>query len=90
MLFFFTESHLDNIIASENILLPGFAKPIRKDRNSSGGGIIAYFKNHIKFNRREDLELANVESMWFELHTKQSPILVNISYRSERQSGPNF
>lgn len=31
---FFTETHLDGYIESENILLPGFEKPIRKDRNS--------------------------------------------------------
>jgi hypothetical protein len=32
---FFTETHLDGYIDSENILLPGFEKPIRKDRNSA-------------------------------------------------------
>ena len=42
-------------------------------------------------SRRDDLESANVESMWFELFTKQSSILVNhITYRSERQCDPYF
>jgi hypothetical protein len=68
----------------------GFEKPIRKDRNSAGGGVMVYFKNNIRFSRRDDLESANVESMWFELFTKQSSILVNITYRSERQCDPNF
>ena len=81
---FFTETHLDGYIDSENILLPGFEKPIRKDRNSAGGGVIVYFKTNIRLSRRDDLESANVESMWFELFTKQSSILFNIIYRSER------
>ena len=64
---FFTEAHLDGYIDSENILLPGFEKPIRMDRNSAGGGVVVYFKNNIGFSRRDDLESANVESMGFEL-----------------------
>ena len=88
---FFTEAHLDGYIDSENIFLPGFEKPIRKDRQSAGYGVMVYFKNNIRFSRRDDLESANVESMWFELFTKQSSILVNhITYRSERQCDPYF
>ena len=78
---FFTVTHLDDYIDSENILLPWFEKPIRKDRNSPRGGVIVYFKNNIRFSRRDDRESANVESMWFELFTKQFSILVNITYR---------
>ena len=37
---FFTETHLDGYSDSENILLSGFEKPIRKNRNSAGGGVI--------------------------------------------------
>jgi hypothetical protein len=55
-----------------------------------GGGVIVYFKNNIRFSRHDDLESTNVESMWFELFTKQSSILVNIIYRSERQCNQNF
>ena len=32
------------------------------------------------------MEHSQVESMWFELKTKLSPILININYRSERES----
>lgn len=89
-LVFFSETHLDFSNLSDNILIPGFEYPIRKDRNYAGGGLIAYFKNNLKFQRREDLELPNVEAMWFELITKQMTILINIVYRSERYSDPNF
>jgi hypothetical protein len=37
---FFKETHLDNSIKDADISLPGFEVPIRRDRNSSGGGII--------------------------------------------------
>jgi hypothetical protein len=36
--------------------------------------------------RRVDLENPLVECMWFELKTKLQNILINIIYRSERQS----
>jgi hypothetical protein len=57
-LYFFTETHLDYLIPNVNIKCVGFETPISKDRNSSGGGIILYYKN------------SQVESMWFELKTK--------------------
>jgi hypothetical protein len=87
---FFTVTHLDDYIDSENILLPWFEKPIRKDRNSPRGGVIVYFKNNIRFSRRDDRESANVELMWFEHFTKQSSILVNITYRSKRLCDQHF
>lgn len=87
---FFTESHLDFSVHSENIQLPGFDVPIRRDRNNAGGGLIVYFKNHLNFRRRADLELPDLESMWFELRTKRMNTLINIVYRSERFCGPNF
>jgi hypothetical protein len=49
--------------------------PVRKDRNSHGGGIIMYHKNNINILRSVDLEHEHVESMWFELKTKVHPIL---------------
>ena len=51
---------------------------------------MVYFENNIRFSRRDDLESANVESMWFELFTKQSYILVNITYKSTRLCDQHF
>jgi hypothetical protein len=66
---FFTETHLDYLIPNVNIKCEGFETPIRKDRNSSGGGIILYYKNYVNISRRLDLEHSQVESMWLELKT---------------------
>ena len=68
----------------------GFETPIRKDRNANGGGITMYYKSFINIKRRTDLEHDQVESMWFELKTKLRTILININYRSERQSSVYF
>ena len=56
--------------------------PVRKDRNSDGGGMIMYYKTHVNIKRRVDLENPLVECMWFELKTKLQNILINIIYRS--------
>ena len=59
---FFTETRLDYLITNVNIKCEGFETPIRKDRNSSGGGIILYYKNYVNISRRLDLEHSQVES----------------------------
>ncbi|CAC5363658.1 unnamed protein product [Mytilus coruscus] len=87
---FFTETHLDSNITDDDISIMGFQVPVRKDRNSHGGGIIMYFKNYVHITRRQDLEHDEIESMWFELKTKLRSILININYRSERQSTVYF
>ena len=81
---FFTETHLDKLVLDKNIHFSGYDIPVRKDRNSDGGGILMYFKTHVNIKRRVDLENPLVECMWFELETKLTNILINIIYRSER------
>ena len=63
---------------------------MRKDRNSDEGGIIMYYKTYVNIKRCVDLENPLVECMWFELKTKLQNILINIIYRSERQSHHRF
>ncbi|CAG2217259.1 unnamed protein product [Mytilus edulis] len=87
---FFTETHLAPFITNDKIALPEFETPIRKDRNSDGGGVIMYYKSNINIKRRLDLEHDSLEIMWFELKTKLHVILINITYRSERFSPSNF
>lgn len=87
---FFTETHLDMLVLDENIHIDGFETPVRSDRDSDGGGIVMYYKSSINIARRADLEVDNVECMWFELKTKLHKILINIVYRSERFSHANF
>ncbi len=87
----FTETHLDHTITNDNIVLPGFNPvPFRLDRNSRGGGIILYYKDHISISHRSDLQVNGVEAMWFEIKTKVGNLLLNVIYRSQIEAGPNF
>ena len=82
---FFTETHLDKLVLDKNIHFSDYDIPVRKDRNSDGGGIIMYYKTLVNIKRRVDLENPLVECMWFELEAKLKNILINIIYRSERR-----
>jgi hypothetical protein len=57
----FTEIHLNINITDSDISLFGFEIPVRKDRNSHGGGIIMYYKSYMNATRCKDLEHDLVE-----------------------------
>ena len=46
-IFALTETFLDNTFSNEKLHIPGFQKPIRRDRNRHGGGVAIYCKNEI-------------------------------------------
>ena len=47
--------------------MPGYSNE-RKDReNKKGGGLIVYFDNDIKYERRILLEHENIETVWFKI-----------------------
>jgi hypothetical protein len=39
--------NLDKLVLDKNIHFSGYDIPVRKDRNSDGGGIIMYYKTHV-------------------------------------------
>ena len=53
-----SESKLDSSVNDNEIGIPGF-DILRKDRNRNGGGVLAYIRNDISFNVREDLNSVN-------------------------------
>ena len=69
----FTETHLDESINSNEIQMPDYQPPIRRDRNRHGGGIAVYVGKHIPFKRRTDLESDQFES---ELHRLRHRMLM--------------
>jgi hypothetical protein len=83
-------SLLDKLVLDTNIHFSGYDIPVQKDRNSDGDGIIMYYKTHVNIKRRVDLKNPLVECTWFELKTKLQNILINLIYRSERQSHHRF
>jgi len=90
----FTETHLDNSISVDVRAIPGYYVIIRKDRAGIGiglgGGIILYHKDCIKVDRRQDLELPDLECIWVEIRTNPQQTVLNISYRSPQFTDRNY
>lgn len=60
---------------------------IRRDRNRKGGGVCVYVGSDIGFNQRLDLNIDQIEPVWFEiLLPKRKPILVETCYRPPDKS----
>ena len=68
-------------IFTEDIVLPGYTEPFRKDRNCFGGGILVYIASHLHAKRRSDLEYNNCEFIWFEVIFPRYKILICVVYR---------
>ena len=67
MILYFLQTHFDKLVLDKYIHFSGYNIPVRKDRNSDGGGIAMYYKTHVNIKRRVDLENPLAECMWFEL-----------------------
>ena len=71
----FSETWLDNSVATQDLLFPTFHPPERKDRLSDRyGGVILYIKDNLTYIRRHDLELNRLECIWIQikLHNKRN------------------
>ncbi|VDI13872.1 Hypothetical predicted protein [Mytilus galloprovincialis] len=58
----------------------------RKDRcetsEKKGGGVVAYVSSSLKYKRRTDLEISSLESIWLQIHFKNSKsLLICFIYR---------
>lgn len=76
-----TETHLDDSICDESLLLNGYHPPLRKDRNRFGGGVALYISKHFKYVIRNDLCRSDIEIFWCEIHTSSDKFLVGVIYR---------
>ena len=74
------ESWLDDSISAQDIAVSGYST-VTKHRNRHGGGIVVYIKNEVKFDRRIDLELPELECIWIELKCKGQNVLMCSMYR---------
>ena len=79
-----TETFFSNKTPVDLYNLPGFDL-LRKDRQTgSGGGIVVYINNELKFSHRTDLEELDLEVLWFQVCPFKSkrPLLMAGVYRS--------
>lgn len=82
------ETFLDQTVDNETISINGYMLE-RKDRGESnqsivqkGGGIVIYVNNNLQYDRRNDIETHDIESIWIEIKLKNSkPFLVCSVYR---------
>ena len=71
---------------SEDFVLSGYCKLIRKDRPTFGGGVAAFIKENIYYKRKCNYEAADLESLWFELDSIDGKILLCNVYRPPNNS----
>jgi hypothetical protein len=69
------ETFLTEDITNDMISIEGFALE-RKDRSETrdklGGGLTSYFSDLLNYQRRKDLEISNLESIWCQVDFKNS------------------
>ncbi|MEW8545693.1 MAG: endonuclease/exonuclease/phosphatase family protein [Candidatus Thiodiazotropha sp.] len=79
------ETFLERNISDNQVAIDGY-ELIRKDRadtkNKTGGGLVLYFRNSIRYKRRSDFEISNIETLWAEIELQNAkPFLLCTVYR---------
>jgi exonuclease III len=85
----FTETHLDETVLDETLILSNFNSDYRKDRTCHGGGILVYVSDSLIHNRMPELEQFCPESVWIKIRTKHETYLVGTFY-SPKTSDSDF
>ena len=72
------ETFLNETVDNDQVHINGF-KFERKDRpntvahpSGKGGGILIYIAEHIDYSRHKEIESSDIESVWIEVHIKNS------------------
>ena len=67
-----SETKIDKMFPLEPFLISGFAKPIRLDRNSRGGGIMLFIRDNIPFRLLKPGNLpSNIEALFIEINLRK-------------------
>ena len=77
----FSETHLDNRITSDSLVLSElFDTPHRKVRSNHGGGPLVYINSEIIHTRKPELEIFCDESIWVEIKVNNLLYLLGLFY----------
>ena len=83
----FSESYLHPNISDEELKIPSYNKPERKDRdNDPHGGVLIYIKDTSHYKRRMDLEPVCIECIWTEIILRNKHILFVVFCRPPNSS----
>ena len=67
-----SETKLDKTFPLEQFLISDFAKPLRSDRNSKGGGIMLFIRHNIPFRLLKPGNLPfNIETLFVEINLRK-------------------
>ena len=72
---------LSNNVHDDNLKIPGYQTPLRRDRDQNDGGLIINLTNNFRAKRRPDLESSNNETMWVEMKLQGLAVLLCNCYR---------
>lgn len=76
-----SETWLNKEIPNENLILPNFSPPFRRDRDDNHGGVAVYVRNNLFCKERPDLAVEGLECIWIETRLCQESLLVGTFYR---------
>ena len=80
------ETKLDGTFPDGQFYIEGFSPPFRRDRNSHGGGLLVYIKEHIPAKILKNNDLGNdIEGFFVELNFKNSKWLLFATYHPPNQ-----
>ena len=86
----FSEIKLDSSYPIAQLLIEGFGKPFRLDRNAFGGGILIYVRSDIpckQVNKHESSD--GIEGIFVEVNFRKAKWILFGTYHPPRQTG-NF
>ena len=86
----FTETHLDNTVLTEDLMIDNYETPFRRDRTNHGGGVMIYYKTGLAVKRRHDLESDLDEMIWSEIKLPTKKLLLCTLYRPPGHPNINF
>ena len=72
-----SETKIDEIFPLEQLLIWGFAKPLRLDRNSRGGGIMHFIRDNNPFSLLKPGNLpSNTETLFIKINLRKKKWLM--------------
>ena len=79
-----TETWLNNYITDNQISIPNFHLPFRKDRQSRGGGVAIYVKSRLSVKYMDMLDIVGLEAIWVQVTCKTRKHLIGTFYRADK------
>ena len=87
----FTETWLSHNTTNDELSIPNFCSPFRKDRsNGQGGGVAIYVKKGFYAVERPDLNIHGLEALWIELTVNHRKLLIGGIYRPPNSNNTHW